>query len=93
MFEVYVLISEVAPRTYTGQTDNLAVRLRQHNSGKVFSTKRFCPWQILHTEVFETRSEAMRREKWFKSRTGRVFIKELLKKRSGTEQGQDSPGH
>lgn len=36
--------------------------MRVHNSGKVKSTKAFCTWEIIHTEMFETRIEA-RKEK------------------------------
>jgi predicted GIY-YIG superfamily endonuclease len=38
---VYILQSSKDPkRTYTGLTDNLAIRLAEHNSGKVPYTSR-----------------------------------------------------
>ena len=76
---VYILYSSSHKRTYTGQTDNLENRLVVHNSGKVKSTKPFIPWILIHSESFSTRSEAMKREAWFKSRTGRKKIAEILK--------------
>jgi putative endonuclease len=47
-----------------------------HNSGKSKFTKGHRPWQIKYFEQFETRSEAMRREKFFKSIDGYNFLKE-----------------
>jgi putative endonuclease len=38
-------------------------------------TKRFRPWVVIYTEEFETKAEAMKREKWFKSGIGRAYIK------------------
>jgi putative endonuclease len=38
---------------------------------------KYRPWKLIHTEVFDTKAEAMQREKWFKSGVGRSFIKTL----------------
>ncbi len=35
----------------------------------------FCPWEIIHAEIFETRIEARKREKYFKSAAGRRWRK------------------
>jgi predicted GIY-YIG superfamily endonuclease len=35
-------------------------------------------WRLVYTEQFETRVEALRREKQLKSYRGRVFLKEKL---------------
>ena len=74
---VYVLYSEKFCRTYVGQTNKLEERICKHNRGAVDSTRPFKPWNIIHTEKYETRAEAMRREKWLKSGRGRDFIKKL----------------
>jgi putative endonuclease len=39
-------------------------------------TKNFRPWLVIHCEYFETKSEAMRREKELKTFQGRKFIRE-----------------
>ncbi len=80
MFSVYVLASEVADRTYVGQTENVAERVRKHNKGLVRSTKAYRPWQLIHAEQYQTRAEAMQRERWLKSRAGRRFLAELLQR-------------
>ncbi len=76
---IYILYSPSFKRTYTGQTDNLDNRLTLHNLGKVKSTKPYVPWNLIHSELFASRSEAMKREKWFKSSSGRKKISEILK--------------
>ncbi|MDP2207301.1 MAG: GIY-YIG nuclease family protein [Bacteroidota bacterium] len=75
---VYILYSNQFNKTYVGQTNNLIKRLKYHNSGQVKSTKRYIPWEMLYFEEYSSRSEAMRREKWFKSKTGRKKISEIL---------------
>ena len=71
MFWVYILKSMVADRTYVGQTEDFDARFALHQAGQVRSTAPWRPWEVLHTECFSTRAEALRREKWYKSRAGR----------------------
>jgi putative endonuclease len=77
MFTTYVLYSPNFGRIYIGQTDNVEARLRRHNSGGVKSTKPYLPWKLILSEHFETRSEAMNREKELKAHQGRDFIRRL----------------
>jgi len=79
MYYVYVLRSLVKENTfYTGYTENLAVRLSQHNAGKTKSTKHGAPWEIVYREVYHTRIEALNREKYLKSGAGREFLKSVF---------------
>ena len=71
MFYTYILQSEATGRYYIGSTDNLDRRFKEHNdphySGSK-TTKRFKgPWNLAYSETFNTRSEAMLREKQIKS--------------------------
>jgi len=77
---IYILYSPSFKRTYTGQTDNLSNRLLYHNSGKVKSTKPYRPWILIHSEQFESRAETIKKEKWYKTNTGRKKISEILNK-------------
>ncbi len=43
MYKVYILKSSDYPKTYVGITDNIDRRLKEHNSGKNFYTKRYKP--------------------------------------------------
>lgn len=65
-FFVYIL-RNVEGRFYIGQTSDPQLRLRRHNQGRVFSTKGRGPWNVIHTEAFETRSQAMAEESRLKS--------------------------
>ena len=75
MFYTYVLYSVKFDKLYVGQTNFLQMRLEEHNRGLSNFTKRYTPWQLIHYEEFKTRSEAMKREKEFKSHKGRDFIR------------------
>ena len=50
-------------------------RLKQHNAGKVRYTKGRRPWKVHYTEEFESRSEATKRESFFKSIEGYTWLK------------------
>jgi putative endonuclease len=75
MFTVYVLYSTAFDKIYIGYTSDMDARLRSHNE---LATKgwtiKFRPWQLVYTEIFETKKEAMLREQQLKSAKGRVFI-------------------
>ena len=79
MFYVYVLYSEKFSRTYTGFTNNLERRLKEHNAKRNKSTKAFVPWIVIYKEEVETRTVAREREKYLKSGVGRDFIKTIIK--------------
>jgi putative endonuclease len=74
-FYTYILQSQSHLTYYYGQCKNLERRLKQHNAGKVRYTKGRMPWKLHYFETFETRSEAMQREKFFKSIEGYKFLK------------------
>jgi len=74
---VYVLKSIHTQHFYIGQTKNLLARLEYHNAGKVRWTSRYAPWKIVYQEKFSSRSEALKREKYFKSHAGRNWLKKL----------------
>lgn len=75
MYKVYCLRSLKNGNLYIGLTSNLERRINEHNSGKNKSTKAYIPYILLFYEVFETRIEARKREKYFKSGVGREYIK------------------
>jgi len=79
MFYVYVLQSRVNNKIYIGFTSNIELRLIAHNhpSNKGW-TKSFMPWALVYTEEFETKTDAMKREKQLKSAKGREFIHNII---------------
>ena len=83
MYYLYILESESTGRYYIGQTDNLERRVSEHNDpGYTGSrtTKRFKgPWKLVYSEEFETRPEAMSRERKIKSWKSREAIRGLIR--------------
>lgn len=80
MFTVYILYSHKDKKLYVGQTNDLNQRLERHNNGYVTATKHRRPLVCIHSEEFETRGEAMAREKFFKSLWSSRFKKNLKEK-------------
>ena len=54
------------------------MRLKEHNSGMTASIKPYTPFAIIYFEEFVTRTEAIKREKYFKSAAGRRYLKKKL---------------
>ena len=79
MYYVYFLTSLTNQDLYIGSTENLEKRVILHNDGRVKSTKAYKPWKLSDYEVYNTRSEAIKRERFLK--TGQQ--KEILKKKYG----------
>jgi putative endonuclease len=74
MYYIYVLKSLSHNSRYIGNTNNIEKRLLEHNNGKVRYTKGRRPWKLIYNEEFDTRSEAMKREKELKTGQGRKFL-------------------
>ena len=65
-FYVYILLC-VDGTFYTGYTKDVQERSRQHENGKgARYTKTHKPKQVAYVEQFESRSQAMKREKAIK---------------------------
>jgi len=64
--------------TYVGWTNDVAARLKKHNSGKGARSTRGRIWVLLHTEECASRRHAMSRE-WHLKRD-RKFRKQLALK-------------
>jgi putative endonuclease len=75
---VYVLRSLKDGRFYTGYTTNLENRLKDHNEGHTKSTKNRRPFELIYSEKFESKKEAMEREKFFKTPEGGVVKRKLI---------------
>lgn len=78
MYIVYILKSESADKSYVGFTGDIVRRLKEHNSGKNNYTKRYIPWRIICKEEYKTKEEARKRELYFKTASGRRFLKTLF---------------
>ncbi len=84
MSGIYVLKSETTGRMYIGSTrhEDFNIRLAEHNLGKTKSTKHGRPWALVHSERYDSFTEARKRENFLKSGFGRRLIGEIIR-RSG----------
>ena len=71
----------VSEKRYVGSTGkNPLVRLKEHNAGSNKFTKGHKPFTLIYTEEFETRTEALQREKFLKTGQGRKFLDTIINK-------------
>jgi putative endonuclease len=76
---VYILESESDGSYYVGHTANLGKRIDRHNEGGGRYTRGKLPWKLIYHEVFDSRGEAMKREREIKGRKDRDYINELVR--------------
>lgn len=80
MYYVYILRSGENGSYYIGQTKDLENRLQRHNAGHMRSTRAHAPFEIIYSEAYTTRKEAViNREKQIKSYKGGEAFKRLIK--------------
>ena len=82
MCYLYILYSESIDRYYIGITIELETRLARHNRGGSKSTKRGVPWKLMHTELFSTKGEAMKRESYLKRQKSRKLLEKIIQENS-----------
>ncbi len=79
MFFVYVLRSLKNNKRYVGYTSKTALeRLKDHHSGSNKWTRQNGPFNLMHSEGFQTRWEAEKRERFLKSGQGRKWLDENI---------------
>jgi putative endonuclease len=79
-YYVYVLRSLFDRQLYVGLTDNLPARLEEHNAGRVASTRRRVPLELVYWEGCLNRSDAAQREKYLKTAWGKRYLKNRLRR-------------
>ncbi len=77
MYYLYVLQSLNTGYFYKGITQDLDRRLKEHEHGQCQTTKHLRPFRLVHVETCQTRNEAIRLERYFKSGYGREIIKQI----------------
>ncbi len=75
MYYVYLLLLNNG-NIYKGSSADLKSRIKQHESGKVKSTKNFRPFKLIAYEAFVLKSDAQRRERFLKTTEGRRLLKQ-----------------
>jgi putative endonuclease len=76
---VYLLRSETDPsQRYIGMTDDLKVRLKDHNAGKSPHTSKYRPWTLVTYLAFSDHAKALDFERYLKSGSGWAFANKRL---------------
>jgi putative endonuclease len=83
MFWVYAIRNERSGKIYIGQTSDLNRRLKRHNKLLPTKLRSYTAinkgfWVVIYKEQYQTRSEAIKREKYLKSHIGRDWLKTIL---------------
>jgi putative endonuclease len=92
-YYTYIIQSESTSKYYIGHTHDLNQRLKQHNehafSGSLATKRLKGPWELVFTETFKTRSEAMKREKTLKSWKNTKAIEKLIAQSVESRRSRD----
>ncbi|MDB5221495.1 MAG: excinuclease subunit [Chitinophagaceae bacterium] len=76
---VYIIYSVSLDRFYIGYTGgNIDARLRKHNANHKGFTGKKSGWVVTYIEEFETKEDAMKREKEIKGWKSKVKIQKLI---------------
>ena len=78
MYYVYIIQSQKDGKLYKGFTSNVEKRIRAHNQGEVKSTRNRKPFKLIYQEEYESKTEALKREKFLKSLEGGKTLKSKL---------------
>ena len=78
MFYLYILYSSKLDRFYVGHTENIELRLIQHNNGISAFTSKANDWTLVYKESFPTRENAHKREREIKKKKSRKYIEWLI---------------
>ncbi|MEK7193469.1 MAG: GIY-YIG nuclease family protein [Patescibacteria group bacterium] len=78
MFYVYVL-KNANQRLYVGRTKDLKTRIQQHVDGKNWTTRRMGSIELICYEAFRAESDAIRRERYFKTSKGKSSLKQIIR--------------
>ncbi|MBL7072880.1 MAG: GIY-YIG nuclease family protein [Candidatus Omnitrophica bacterium] len=79
MYFVYVLKSLKDDKFYIGFSEDVKRRIKDHNSGKVLSTKDRRPFKLIYYEAHLSKKDALRRENYFKTTKGKTTLKQILR--------------
>jgi putative endonuclease len=91
MYYLYIL-SLNNESLYKGITLDLRRRTKEHQLGKVASTRNKRPLKLIHYEGYLLKSDAIRREKFLKTTEGRRLLRQQLRDILN-KKGGGSPGH
>ena len=78
MYFVYLIQSDIDNSFYVGYSQDPNKRLLAHNNGESTYTRRKMPWKLVYIEEYNSKSEALKREKFLKAQRNTEFYKKLI---------------
>lgn len=78
VYTVYILYAERSDKIYIGYTSDIILRIKSHNHFGKGWTAGFRPWVVIDSEYYDSKVEAMHRERQLKSASARQKIRELI---------------
>ncbi|TSC57516.1 MAG: putative endonuclease [Candidatus Peregrinibacteria bacterium Greene0416_62] len=78
MHHVYLIEGQPKGTWYIGYTTDLKRRITEHNQHKNVSTSKELSWKLIYCETYVNKMDALGREKFLKSGSGRRFLKKQL---------------
>ena len=79
-YTVYIIYSPILDKYYIGYSEDVVLRLEQHNSGISTFTAKASDWQLKYSEVYPTRETAMKREKEIKNKKSRKYLEWFVRR-------------
>lgn len=76
---VYVLLSLKDRKFYIGYSEEVFSRFEDHQRGKNISTANRKPLDLIFYEAFRSKSDALRREQYFKTSKGKTTIRQMIR--------------
>ena len=77
MFYVYAISSREHNYIYVGFTKGIKERIERHNTGREKTTRFYKPFVLIYSELCESRIEARKREKYWKSGIGKEKLRRI----------------
>ena len=77
-FFIYILQSEKDGSYYIGYSEDLEKRIKDHNCERARYTRHKIPWKLVYQEKFDTKTEAIKRERFLKKQQNRDFYQRLI---------------
>jgi len=77
MYYIYAISSLERSYIYVGLTQDIELRVKRHIDGRERTTRFYKPFELIYSEVCNTRPEARIREKYCKSGIGKEKLRKI----------------
>lgn len=86
MYYVYIIQSELDNSYYKGFSTQPILRLQQHNNKESTYTAGKTPWKLIHLEIFDDKTAALRREKVLKKYSHQQIAQLIISSKNELER-------